>query len=207
MILEKKICNTCKETKELSEFEFRKDTKRYRNQCFVCRKEFQKNYRKTKEGKEAELRYRKSKKYLLNRAKRRKTLEYKEKRKKYVKDKMKTDNLFFIKNKIRRTVKKSLYRKGYTKKSKTNDILGCSYEEFLNHLESLFEPWMNWENKGLYKMGVSNYGWDLDHKTPLASAKTEEEVIKLNHYTNIQPLCSYVNRELKKDNLEFNCNI
>jgi hypothetical protein len=58
---------------------------------------------------------------------------------------------------------------------------------------------MNWNNRGLYN-GTENYGWDLDHIIPLSSAKTEGEVIKLNHYTNIQPLCSYVNRDIKKNN-------
>jgi hypothetical protein len=28
----------------------------------------------------------------------------------------------------------------------------------------------------------------MDHIIPISSAKTEEEIIKLNHYTNFQPL-------------------
>ena len=42
------------------------------------------------------------------------------------------------------------------------------------------------------------YGWDLDHIIPVSSAKTEEELIKLNLYENFQPLCSKINRDLKK---------
>lgn len=38
-------------------------------------------------------------------------------------------------------------------------------------------------------MTLENHGeWHFDHIIPLASAKTEEELIKLNHYTNFQPL-------------------
>jgi hypothetical protein len=59
---------------------------------------------------------------------------------------------------------------------------------------------MTWENKGLYN-GELNYGWDVDHIIPLSSVETEEEIIKLNHYTNLQPLCSKVNRDIKKDNV------
>jgi hypothetical protein len=61
---------------------------------------------------------------------------------------------------------------------------------------------MTWENYGLYNKQF-NYGWDIDHIVPLASAITEEDVIKLNHYTNLQPLCSYTNRNIKRDRLDF----
>jgi hypothetical protein len=94
---------------------------------------------------------------------------------------------------------KSLKNNGFIKKMKSCDFLGCSYEEFKLHLESQFQPWMSWDNYGLYN-GELNYGWDIDHIVPLASAKTEEELLKLNHYTNLQPLCSYTNRYIKRDN-------
>ena len=61
---------------------------------------------------------------------------------------------------------------------------------------------MNWDNRGLYS-GEFNYGWDIDHVIPLSSVDKEDEIIKLNHYTNLQPLCSKINRDIKKDNLEY----
>lgn len=76
--------------------------------------------------------------------------------------------------------------------------MGCTYLEVKNHLESKFEPWMSWENYGKYN-GELNYGWDIDHIIPLSSAKTEEELLKLFHYSNLQPLCSYTNRYVKKN--------
>ena len=57
---------------------------------------------------------------------------------------------------------------------------------------------MAWENKGLYN-GELNYGWDVDHIKPLSTASSEEELIILNHYTNLQPLCSKINRDIKRD--------
>ena len=93
----------------------------------------------------------------------------------------------------------SLKRKGYTKKSRTYEIIGCSYEFLLGYLEGKFEKWMNWENYGKYN-GDFNHGFDIDHIIPLSSASNEEELIKLNHYTNLQPLCSKINRDIKKDN-------
>ena len=61
---------------------------------------------------------------------------------------------------------------------------------------------MTWDNKGLYN-GVLNYGWDIDHKIPLSSANSEEDLYRLNHFTNLQPLCSKVNRDIKKDRYEI----
>jgi hypothetical protein len=57
---------------------------------------------------------------------------------------------------------------------------------------------MNWENYGLYN-GTEKYGWDIDHVIPLSTAKTEEDVLRLNHYTNLQPLCGYHNRVIKRN--------
>lgn len=58
---------------------------------------------------------------------------------------------------------------------------------------------MTWDNYGIYN-GTLNYGWDIDHIKPTSLANTEQEIIELNHYTNLQPLCGYTNRYIKKDN-------
>jgi hypothetical protein len=119
----------------------------------------------------------------------------------YENKKRKEDPLYWLRSNIRSSISTMLNRKGYTKNSKTIEILGCSFEEFFLYLESKFEPWMNWDNRGLYN-GTPNYGWDIDHIIPISSGLTEEDIIKLNHYTNLQPLCSYYNRDIKKNNLK-----
>lgn len=119
---------------------------------------------------------------------------------KYHKNKMKNDLVYNLSIRIRNSIRKIFKENKMSKNLKTQEILGCSYEEFKSYLESKFETWMNWDNKGKYN-GKFNYGWDIDHIIPISSAKTEEEVIKLNHYTNLQPLCSYVNRVIKKDKI------
>ena len=88
---------------------------------------------------------------------------------------------------------------GYKKNSKLNEILGCDGETFKQHIESQFEPWMNWGNWGCKTPSEPNITWDLDHIIPVSSAVNEEEIIKLNHYTNLRPLCSYMNRFIKRD--------
>lgn len=115
--------------------------------------------------------------------------------------KYKNDPVYKLKHNIRRSILKGL--NGNQKKDSTVVILGCSIEDFKNYIESKWESWMNWENYGKFKKNEKNYGWDIDHIIPTSSAKTPEEIIKLNHYTNLQPLCSYVNRYVKKDKSLF----
>lgn len=45
-----------------------------------------------------------------------------------------------------------------------------------------------------------NKSWDIDHIIPIDSAINEVDIIRLNHYTNLQPLCSYMNRYIKRNN-------
>ena len=116
----------------------------------------------------------------------------------YEKNRKKTDIVYYVRRTTSNLIRSAFRTTGVKKITKTESILGCSFQQFKEHLESNFEPWMNWDNYGLYN-GTENYGWDIDHITPISSAKTEEDVIMLNHYNNLQPLCSYINREVKKD--------
>lgn len=120
---------------------------------------------------------------------------------KYIQKKLSSDPLYKLKHSISCGIRLAFKRKGFTKKSRTFQILGCFYDEFKLHLEKQFEPWMNWDNYGLYN-GQPEYGWDIDHIIPLKTAKTEEDVIRLNHYTNLQPLCSFYNRDVKKASID-----
>lgn len=52
---------------------------------------------------------------------------------------------------------------------------------------------MCWENHG-------RHGWHIDHIIPLSSARNEEEIYMLCHYTNLQPLWA-------EDNLSKGCKI
>ena len=66
------------------------------------------------------------------------------------------------------------------------DLVGLSSEDLKIYLESKFLEGMSWDNYGLY-------GWHMDHIIPLSSAKNEEELKKLCHYTNLQPLWAFDN--------------
>ena len=121
------------------------------------------------------------------------------KTKKYVDTRRKLDPLYKLTGDIRTMIGSALRKHNFSKDTNTYNILGCSFEELKAHLERQFEDWMTWENRGKYKKGEFNYGWDIDHIKPLSSAITENDIIKLNHYTNLKPLCSNYNRYIKKD--------
>lgn len=117
----------------------------------------------------------------------------------YQKERCKVDPVYKMKTNIRKIILKAL--KGQSKSKSTQEIIGCTYQQLREHIESQFESWMTWGNKGLYN-GDFNYGWDIDHIVPLCTAKSPEDVVSLNHYTNLRPLCSHVNRNIKRDKHE-----
>lgn len=117
---------------------------------------------------------------------------------KYNQERAAIDPVFKTKMHIRKVIVKAL--NGQSKSKNTESIIGCSYVEFVKHIESQFEPWMNWPNKGLYN-GQLNHGWDIDHIIPLSTAKSVDEILELNHHSNLRPLCSYVNRNIKRNKI------
>ena len=127
--------------------------------------------------------------------------KYNAARNKKRKELMVSNSLYKLKHRVRTLISHAINRKNFRKTSKTHEILGCTYEQFKLHLESQFESWMSWDNYGNPKDGIFelNKTWDIDHIIPLDSAITEEDVIKLNHYTNLRPLCSLDNRWIKKN--------
>ena len=100
------------------------------------------------------------------------------------KERMKSDPVYRFKFKIRKRIRIILKERGYTKKSKTHEILGISYEEFSLYMERQFVKGMSWDNYG---------EWHIDHIIPLATAQCENDVIRLNHYSNLQPLWAHDN--------------
>ena len=104
----------------------------------------------------------------------------------YIKERLKKDPLFKLSKDISSSIRMSLKNNGSIKNSRTHEILGCTIEQFKIHIENKFVDGMCWENRNL---------WHLDHITPISSATNEEELIKLNHYTNFQPLWAPDNLE------------
>ena len=103
-----------------------------------------------------------------------------EKNREYIKKRKENDPLFKLTCSIRTLITQSFKGQFTTKAKKTIEILGCDFETFKEHIETQFTDDMNWDNYASY--------WQLDHKTPISWSECEEDVYKLNHYTNFQPL-------------------
>ncbi len=116
----------------------------------------------------------------------------------YFKDKIKNDPLFKLKHRIRNRIIHGFNSIGIKKNNKSEIILGCSFSEFKIYIESKWKPWMTWDNYGKYN-GTLDYGWDLDHIIPISKGKNEYAIINLSHHTNFQPLCSKINRDIKRN--------
>jgi len=101
--------------------------------------------------------------------------------------KRKTDGFYRMKKNLRSRIRKFLINE--TNSKRTKEIVGLDKMDLKLYIQNKFLDGMSWENYGR---------WHLDHIKPLSSAKNNEEVIKLNHYTNLQPLWAEDN--IKKGN-------
>jgi hypothetical protein len=86
--------------------------------------------------------------------------------------------MFRLRGNIRSLIGMSFRQKGWSKKSKTMAILGCSFSELEAHL---------------IVTAINNYGYwsdtesyHIDHIKPIATTLTEDELIALSHYSNLQ---------------------
>ena len=191
-----KICSKCEADKSLNEYsKFRGGL---RNVCKTCVKIYdQERYKNSKDKLKQQVKdYCKNNKYKVLLSKKKYDLKNRTSKNIYVINRRKIDELYRLKCNVRSLIGASLRNNNYKKDTKTQNILGCPFEDFKLYLESKFELWMSWDNYGKYN-GQLNFGWDIDHIIPVSSSKTKEELIKLNHYTNLQPLCSYINRDIK----------
>lgn len=191
-----KVCGKCKIEKPFEDFNKHPLAKNGLNsKCKNCEREYNKQYQLNKKSKikeyqkEYNKKYREVNKKSITEKQKEYSKKYRESNKLYFKkyhreysyNRKKTDLLFKLKLAIRSNVCKSFKRgeNKFKKIYKTETILGCTIEEFRNYIESKFVEGMTLDNYGT---------WHLDHIKPLALASSEEEIIKLCHYTNFQPL-------------------
>ena len=181
-----KKCSKCKIIKSFEEFN--KDLSRkdgYQYKCISCKKLYYKyipgtsikNDKVKSEFYIANNRERSKNRYINNREA---CIEYS---KKYIKNRLKTDSLFKLLYTLRKRTRQVFKNKKFIKPS-TRLLIGEDLSFVKNYLENQFTEGMSWENHGK---------WHIDHIIPLSSASNESELIKLCHYTNLQPLWAFDN--------------
>lgn len=209
-----KKCNKCLIEKPISEFNNHiGGTYGVRGDCKSCRKLYTKMYREKNVEKESlrhinyrnknidkikknnSIFYEKNKLQINKKRKEYKLLnidkvnlqlkiagqKWRSKNKNYQTKRKESDCLYRIRINITCRINMFFKYSNMTKNCKTMDILGISIDGFREYLKSKFTERMNFDNYG-------KKGWHIDHIIPLSSANTEEEIIKLCHYTNLQPL-------------------
>jgi len=93
-----------------------------------------------------------------------------------------------IHNSIKRRIREVIYKNNFEKTKSSSLIIGCSWVDLKIYLE---------DND--YGFKVSDSSLDLDHIIPISSAKSIDDVYKLNHYSNFQLLPRDYNQHIKRD--------
>ena len=164
----------------------------------------QKEYRNTDKYKEYQRKYQKeyrkthkedSREYYKEYTK---TDKHKKKRNKRLKKKRDTDLKFRLDGIMATTISKAL--RGKKAGRKWEELVGYSVEDLMIHLESKFEPWMNWDNYGVYEEG--KFKWHIDHIKPKSlfnyTYPEDKEFKECWALKNLQPLEAIEN--IKKSN-------
>ena len=104
--------------------------------------------------------------------------------------------------KLRKIISNAIYcalaKYNLSKGGSILDYLYYTMEELKKHIESLFEPWMTWENWGVYDPETwddndkSTWTWQLDHIIPASTFKytsmDDSEFQKCWALSNLRPL-------------------
>jgi len=167
-----KKCTRCSVDLPLSLFskcnDLTKSKDGFQSSCKPCMKTYQQN------------RY-KNKKEQINQNNREKRIKSTSN---YTNERVKSDPLFKLMRYLRSRTLRTLKSKKMHKTSSFKEYIGCTPNQLRDHVEVQFKKGMNWENQGK---------WHIDHKIPLSSAKTANELYRLCHYSNLQPLWAHEN--------------
>lgn len=165
-----KICKKCLLSKSLDEFPIHSvkgDKVYYRAFCIICDREYRAQYRESHpELKIYQKEYKKTY-YIENKDT---LLEY---QRNYLADVRENNPSRKIRENVSRSINYHLKLNNSSKNGKSIlNFLDYSIDELRLHLETKFEPWMNWNNYGIYnsKSWIDNdpttWTWQIDHIIP-----------------------------------------
>lgn len=212
-----KKCSICNETKNIEDFN--KDKSRadgFQYKCRQCNREvgrkYYKNnkeeinakgkeYRETERGKEIMSIWRKNNKEKEKKYRKDNKEKISIRHKKYAQTEKGKESIrrssvkrySTLKGKISISISTGIYKSLNGKKNGRHweTLVGYKLPEFMDHMESLFEPWMSWSNYGRPKKGERR--WSIDHVLPISSfnfnSYDDKEFKECWALENLQPLC------------------
>lgn len=134
----------------------------------------------------------------------------KKRNKEYINKRIKKDAVFKLRKSVSLLIRLALQKEGALKKTSCIKKLPYTIQELKNHLESQFEPWMNWDNWGIYDKeswdddDSSTWTWQIDHIIPQSKLPYDSmdhpNFKKCWALSNLRPLKSKEN--LTKSNKE-----
>lgn len=194
--MEKRVCKKCNIEKPFSEFAKSKECKfGIQWTCKVCASnktmEWQKdNIPKVRKAqKEYDERNPDKKKARKERHDKKYPEQLKARRRRYTNKRIKEDPVFAYIMEIRKKTREYAFKKFTHTGNEFFEIIGINVQGLREYFESKFLEGMSWDNRS---------EWHIDHIIPISTAKTIEEVEKLSHYTNLQPL--WKDENIKKGN-------
>jgi hypothetical protein len=113
--------------------------------------------------------------------------KYQPKRNESDKKRKQSDPLFKLTKNLRNRMYSAIKEgMGFTKYGRSEELLGCTFEEVREHIEIQFKDGMTWKNQG---------DWHIDHMRPCESfdLTKEDQQRECFHYTNLQPLWAFDN--------------
>jgi hypothetical protein len=233
-ICSKQDCHLTGIEQNIFNFNFRKDSEKYRNECKNCKSKQDKTYgiNNIENIKKNKKEYHRNNKIALNSVSReyrknnkeavkKKDKEYRDNNKENIKER---DRFYYLNNKI--LIKSKIYNKkkirlvtdlifrlkesvsgsifsALKRNSSSKNGISClknlnyTIQELKEYLEDLFEPWMNWNNRGNYNPQTWNdndsltWTWQLDHIIPqsklLYASMEDENFNKCWALSNLRP--------------------
>ena len=166
-----KVCIKCNEEKPIEQYHRSTSSKDgHRPDCKECRAIYQRGYHQMNKEKHNKW----SRDYYQTNKKRCKKYNYS-----YAKNRYRNDINFRITKSLRVRLYQAL--KHNSKSADTISLLGCSLDELVLHIETLFSDGMTWDNYG---------EWHIDHIRPCASFNLMdvEQQRECFNWKNLQPL-------------------
>lgn len=222
-----KICKICQIQKPVDEFRdrTRNGRKYFEPYCVGCEAKYNKNRCSTRyqrKGKkefsemyinpqarqewlDKNKRYRVDNKDKLNEYRNTRVEQDRQNLRNWQNKKLKEDPVFKLRQRVSNSVKAAIKRCGSSKNGSILKHLPYSVKTLKEHLESQFEPWMNWDNHGVYnsKTWNDNYSstwtWQIDHIIPHSdlpyNSMSDENFIRCWSLSNLRPLSAKQNLE------------